>query len=82
MTADPEATGKTAITDELLEQLGDQATVLSALDEAEDVALDLHERPFSSETRQRALKWLQSDRYDAALQQMRALRGSSTTGTD
>jgi hypothetical protein len=66
----------TAIDDELLAEIRDQASVLSALDTAENVALDLHERPFSPETRQRALEWLQSDAYKNARHRIHAVQGA------
>ena len=52
--------------DGLLGELNEHARVLSAYDQAQDVALELHEKPFSPETRTRALKYLQSPEYEQA----------------
>lgn len=51
---------------ELLEQLRAQAEVLGVFDEGQDIALDLHEGLFDPSTRQRALAFLQSRRYETA----------------
>ncbi|CAM5535129.1 hypothetical protein [Leifsonia shinshuensis] len=53
--------------DETLAQMHEDASMLAALDEAEDVALDMYQSPFNPETRERALKWLQSQRYESAV---------------
>lgn len=56
-----------AIGDDLMSQLTVDARLLEVRDEAEDIALDLHEAPFSTDTRTRALTFLDSPRYrDAA----------------
>lgn len=67
MAAEAETASTTAISASMLKELGDQASVLSVLDEAEDVALDLHQRPFNEEVRTRAIEFLESDRYQATI---------------
>lgn len=57
--------------DGLLDELNEHARVLSAYDQAQDVALDLHEKPFSPETRSRALQYLQSPEYQRAVDSVR-----------
>lgn len=52
---------------ELLEQLQEQSEVLGVFDEGQDIALDMHEELFSTTTRERALSFLQSPRYENAL---------------
>lgn len=64
------------INEELLEQLQQQSEVLGVFDEGQDIALDLHEELFSTTTRQRALTFLQSPRYEKALETYQRL----TTG--
>ncbi|GAB6855968.1 hypothetical protein [Microbacterium xylanilyticum] len=54
--------------DGLIEQIEDHAKVLHVFDEGQDIALDLHEKLLSEETRQRALAFLQSPRYTSAIQ--------------
>lgn len=61
--------------DGLLEELNEHARVLSAYDQAQDVALDLHEKPFSPETRSRALQYLQSPEYQRAIDSVRPHAG-------
>lgn len=56
------------ISADLLEQLQQQSEVLGVFDEGQDIALDLHEELFSTNTRQRALTFLQSPRYEKALE--------------
>lgn len=51
---------------ELLGELKDQAEVLGVYDEGQDIALDLHEGLFDQATRERALTFLQSRRYEVA----------------
>lgn len=51
---------------ELLGQLKDQSEVLGVYDEGQDIALDLHEGLFNPSTKQRALAFLQSHRYESA----------------
>ena len=60
---------------ELLTQLGENATVLGVYDEGQDIALDLHEELFSPTTRQRALAFLNSDRYQDAASKFLRLNG-------
>ena len=62
---------------ELLTQLGDNAAVLGVYDEGQDIALDLHEGLFSPTTQQRALAFLNSDRYRVAASKFRHLTGST-----
>lgn len=60
---------------DLLAQLQDNATVLGVFDEGQDIALDLHEELFSPTTRQRALSFLNSDRYQDAATKFLRLNG-------
>ncbi|MBG0716869.1 hypothetical protein G3N18_02045 [Microbacterium sp. 2C] len=60
---------------DLLAQLQENATVLGVFDEGQDIALDLHEELFSPTTRQRALAFLNSDRYQDAATKFRRLNG-------
>ena len=76
MATDRPATRAPEITDDLLVELQSHATVLAAKDQAEEIALDLHEDPFSPTTRSRVLGWFKSDTYRAATQRARALRGA------
>lgn len=57
--------------DGMLKELNEHARVLSAYDQAQDVALDLHEKPFSPETQERALRYLQSPEYQRAIDAVR-----------
>lgn len=66
MSAIDEPDDEVQINAELLEQMSTDADLLVVGDEAQDVALDLHEAPFSPGTRQRALEFLQSPRYTSA----------------
>lgn len=75
MGAQP-ARGNAEIGPELLAQLKDGAEVLVVFDEGQDIALDLHEGLFEPSTKQRALDFLQSPRYDAAVATYRRI----TTG--
>lgn len=52
---------------ELVTQLREQSEVLEVFDEGQDIALGLHEELFSTATRERALSFLQSPRYEKAL---------------
>ncbi|GAA4492264.1 hypothetical protein [Microbacterium panaciterrae] len=61
---------------DLIEQMEDHAKVLHVFDEGQDIALDLHEKLLSEETRQRALAFLQSPRYASAIEKYERL----TTG--
>lgn len=61
---------------ELLGELRNQAEVLGVYDEGQDIALDLHEGLFDQATRERALTFLQSPRYEAAAETYQRL----TTG--
>lgn len=61
---------------ELLGEIKDQAEVLGVYDEGQDIALDLHEGLFDQATRERALTFLQSRRYEAAAETFQRL----TTG--
>ena len=54
--------------DGLIEQIADMAEVLDVFDEGQDIALDLHTSPFSEETKKRTLAFLQSPRYQSAIQ--------------
>ena len=67
---------------ELLTQLGENATVLGVYDEGQDIALDLHEGLFSPTTPQRALAFLNSDRYRDAASTFRRLTGSPNTAEE
>lgn len=58
--------GRDEIGAELLSQLTEDAQLLEVRDEAEEIALDLHERPFSPKARTRALSFLDSSRYRTA----------------
>ncbi len=62
---------------ELLAELESQAEVLGVYDEGQDIALDLHEDLFAPETRQRALAFLQSPRYESAVQTYRRISTGS-----
>lgn len=62
------------VTADLLEELTEQAQVLGVFDEGQDIALDLHEELFSPATRQRALDFLSSDRYQTAVQKFQHLQ--------
>lgn len=65
---------------ELLGELKDQAEVLGVYDEGQDIALDLHEGLFDQATRERALAFLQSRRYeDAAETYQRIATGPNNT---
>ena len=61
--------------DGLIEQIEDHAKVLHVFDEGQDIALDLHEELFSPTTRQRALAFLNSDRYQDAASKFLRLNG-------
>lgn len=61
---------------ELLGELKNQAEVLGVYDEGQDIALDLHEGLFDQATRERALAFLQSRRYEDAAETYQRL----TTG--
>lgn len=61
---------------QLLAQLREEAEVLGVYDEGQDIALDLHEELFNPSTRQRAIAFLQSPRYEAAAETYRRI----TTG--
>lgn len=52
--------------EELLEQLKDQAEVLGVFDEGQDIVLDLHAGLFDPSTAERALIFLQSQRFKTA----------------
>ncbi|MFT4284340.1 MAG: hypothetical protein QM598_05840 [Protaetiibacter sp.] len=58
--------GRDEIGAELLSQLTEDAQLLEVRDEAEDIALDLHEQPFSPGARTRALSFFDSNRYRTA----------------
>lgn len=66
-----------AISAGLLSELHDQAQVLDVVDEGHDIALDLHTELFNPSTRERALKFLQSPRYETAAEKFRRLVNSS-----
>lgn len=63
--------------DGLLGEISEHARVLSAYDRAQDVALELHEKPFSPETRTRALEYLQSAEYEQAARTVRSRKDES-----
>lgn len=67
------------VTEDLLRRVARDADLLTVGDEAQDVALDLHEDPFAPAVRKRALEFLRSPRYQAAAHDYggRAREGSS-----
>ena len=73
--ASPMDRDDSAINDELLSELRDQAHVLDVVDEGQDIALDLHVALFNPSTRERALAFLQSPRYESAAAKYRDLAG-------
>lgn len=66
MGASSEGDGNT-VSSELLDQMQGHARVLCTYDESQDLALDLHEAPFSPSTRQKVLEFLDSQRYRDAV---------------
>ncbi len=71
--------GRDEIGAELLSQLTEDAQLLEVRDEAEDIALDLHERPFSSSARTRAISFLDSPRYRTAAAAFGARSGAEAS---
>lgn len=69
-----------AMSAELLHELHDTAHVLDVVDEGQDIALDLHASLFNPTTRDRALAFLQSTRYEDAAAKFRQL-GTPSTGS-
>lgn len=76
MSAHDEDRDEAAQISDLLANLEAEADVLCIRDEAEDIALDLHEDPFSEAARRRAMAFLGSDRYTRAVAQFRTLQST------
>jgi hypothetical protein len=71
MSAFDEPDDEVQINADLLTQMNADADVLEVGNEAQDVALDLHEAPFSPGTRDRAIEFFQSNRYAKAVSSFR-----------
>lgn len=79
MIAANDGDGKATFPNELFVQIAELAGVMEAVDEAEDIALDLHTTPFSPDARQRALQWLNSEQYTSAARKFRTLESIAET---
>jgi len=75
MSARDDDRDEAQISAELLEELHAEAQLLGIRDEVDDVALDLHEKPFSEDARKRAIALLHSPRYVEAAKAFRSLQG-------
>lgn len=73
MTAEPDAGVTPRISEADIAEMHELADVLAAIDEAEDIALDLYERPLGPKVGKRAVEFFQSERWQYASTKQRDL---------